>query len=851
MKKRILSITLVLLLVFTLVGCKKNPTDADTPLILSSQELDGVFNPFYSSSAADSNIISMTQISMLGNDANGKVAYGEKEAVVVLDYEEVYDEEEDKTTYYFVLKNNIKFSNGSPLTIKDVLFNLYVYLDPLYTGSSTIYSTDIVGLKEYRTQQADEEEQERFMEQFQILAETRIENLATAAEEIFDDNKNETFTISEFRTLLSDYDDEYLVSDYDKVCALFSEELETDYKNSTGEAYKDVSFKDSNGATYSNLLTTDVEMFLYNEGYLYWNKNDARLESSLTNNVKELKNWTKDKAITTVYNDKLPNSIEQVIYYWNTAVEFNSYLVNAELEKYNKENERTYKNISGIKFINQYNEAVVNGKTYAVPTYASDGSVNNNTNEVLSITINKVDPKAIWNFAFVVAPMYYYSDQEHIDAFDYESNFGVEYANESFLTNVVKNPSKIGVPVGAGPYIACDSNHSTTNVEAGDFKSNNVLYFVRNENYLMGIPSIKYIHYQVVATSNLLNALYNQEIHFVQPNAKPEVIEELKGKKDDGIQYKSVSTSGYGYIGVNAAKVPSLEVRQAIMHSIDTSLTVSYYGTAAKGIYRSISSNSWAYPEGCTAYYPYIGGAIPEDLSVVNPDYADFVKLKGKVAGQKFSEEEQKEFLVSLVESAGYTVGGDGIYVNGDNKLKYTFTIAGSDQDHPAFSAFLNASNILNQINFEITVSTDAQALSKLASGGLAVWAAAWTSPVDPDMYQVYHMDSKASSTKNWGYDKILLNTGGKYNKEYALLEELSELIDAGREITDQNVRAQIYSQALDIVMKLAIELPTYQRDDLFAYNIKVIDESSLNTNLSPYTGLLTDIHTVRLNTEK
>lgn len=854
MNKKILSIMLVLLLIFTLVGCDKTPAD-ETPLLLSSQELDGVFNPFYSSSAADSGIISMTQISMLGNDSSGKVAYGEDEAVVVLDKQEIYDEEEDTTTYYFVLKNNVKFSNGSPLTIKDVLFNLYVYLDPVYTGSSTIYSTDIVGLQEYRTQQADEEEQERFMEQFQIQADTRIYNITTAVEEIIDDHKNESFTISEFRALLDDYatenEIENLISDYDKVCELFKEELETDYKNASGEAYKDVTFKDNNGATYSNQLTTDVEMFLYNEGYLYWNKNDARLESSLTNNVKELKNWTKDKAIDTIYNDVLPMEIEQVILYWATAVEFNDYLVNAALEQYNKDNDRIYKNISGIKFINQNSSVTVNGKTYVAPTYDSDGSVNNNTNEVLSITINKVDPKAIWNFAFIVAPMYYYSDQEHINAFDYESNFGVEYASASFMTNVIKNPDKIGVPVGAGPYIACDSNHSTENVKAGDFKSNNVLYFVRNDNYLMGVPYIKYIHYQVVTNSNLLNTLYNNEIHFVQPNAKPELIEQLKTKKDDGIQYKSISTSGYGYIGINAAKVPSMKVRQAIMHSINTLETVSYYGTAASPIYRSISQNSWAYPEGCTSYYPYIGGEIPEDLSVVNPDYADFVREKGKSAGDKFSLEEQKEFLISLVESAGYVIGGDGVYVNGDDKLKYTFTIAGSDQDHPAFSAFLNASELLNSINFEITVSTDATALSKLANGGLAVWAAAWTSPVDPDMYQVYHMDSKASSTKNWGYDKILLNTGGKYSEEYALLEELSELIDAGRETTDQDVRARIYSQALDIVMQLAIELPTYQRDDLFAYNINVIDESSLNTDLSPYTGLLTDINTVRLNTEK
>lgn len=87
---------------------------------------------------------------MLGNDKNGKITYGDSEGVVTKDLQIITEGTENKdqtTTYYFVLKNNVKFSNGSALTIKDVLFNLYVYLDPAYTGSSTIYSTDIVGLK--------------------------------------------------------------------------------------------------------------------------------------------------------------------------------------------------------------------------------------------------------------------------------------------------------------------------------------------------------------------------------------------------------------------------------------------------------------------------------------------------------------------------------------------------------------------------------------------------------------------------------------------------------------------------------------------------------------------------------
>ena len=97
----------------------------------------------------------MTQIGMITTGYENEkvtVEYGDDQAVVVKDLSIVHNDETDKTVYTFVIKNGIRFSDGQPLTIEDVLFNMYVYLDPVYTGSSTMYSTDIVGLRNYRTQ---------------------------------------------------------------------------------------------------------------------------------------------------------------------------------------------------------------------------------------------------------------------------------------------------------------------------------------------------------------------------------------------------------------------------------------------------------------------------------------------------------------------------------------------------------------------------------------------------------------------------------------------------------------------------------------------------------------------------
>ena len=872
MMKTILNKIMILLMVFG-VTCALASCDDDTdqtggggvyynnqtdPLVFSSQEVDKVFNPFFSTTATDGNVVGMTQIGMLGNDKDGKnPTYGDDEAVVTKDLQIVTQGIEDvnqTTTYYFVLKNNVRFSNGSYLTIKDVLFNLYAYLDPAYTGSSTIYSTDIVGLQKYRTQQVDENEQDSFKVQFELEAETRIETLIAVSIEIKDEY--DSYTSEEFKEYLLEYEElggvySNLVKDYEKAVELFKEELETDYSNSI-DSYEDIKFKDKDGKLHENLFTTDVEAFLYNEGFITWNKKEGKLSCAFVNDLKELKSWTKEQAINTIMQTKMPDALDEVLSYWNTSITLYDYITNSVIEEYFQNvSERKYTNIEGIKFANFKEPVTVNGVTYKVPEYTDEtrNQVKDGSYEVLSITINDVDPKAIWNFSFGVAPMYYYSDEAHIASFDYENNFGVEYYNQSFMNDVVKNTEKLGVPVGAGPYAASCSSGGISNISAGDFYDLGVIYFEANPYFVMGEPKIKKVRFQVIAANQMLTVLENGQVDYIEPNADPITISKLDGMKDKGIQNKSIKTSGYGYIGINAGKVPSMQVRQAIMHAINTKECVDYYQTTAEAIYRPMSTASWAYPKGTTSYYPYIGSPIPEDLSVVNPFYRNYVTKLGKKAGDTLTEAEQHEFIRDLVESAGYELNADDIYQQGQDVLKYTFTVAGEETDHPAWQALFHASEVLNKVGFDINVTTDANALKKLNDGSLTVWAAAWGSSLDPDMYQVYHIESTATSTLNWGYKQIKANVGGKYDEELSIIQDLSELIERARKTNDQDRRKGLYAQALDLVMQLAVELPTYQRDDLFAYNGSKIDASTLTpeSELTPYNGLISKMYNVSL----
>ena len=94
MTKKILSMILCLALCLsmgaTLTACGGSDGKKADAFVIMTEQLDGLFNPFFYTSSYDGTIVAMTQIGMLTskveNDKVG-VAFGENEAVVTLDYE--------------------------------------------------------------------------------------------------------------------------------------------------------------------------------------------------------------------------------------------------------------------------------------------------------------------------------------------------------------------------------------------------------------------------------------------------------------------------------------------------------------------------------------------------------------------------------------------------------------------------------------------------------------------------------------------------------------------------------------------------------------------------------------------
>ena len=62
------------------------------------------------------------------------------------------------------------------------------------------------------------------------------------------------------------------------------------------------------------------------------------------------------------------------------------------------------------------------------------------------------------------------------------------------------------------------------------------------------------------------------------------------------------------------------------------------------------------------------------------------------------------------------------------------------------------------------------------------------------------------------------------------------------RETTVQADRAEIYADALDLIMGLYVELPTYQRNDLVVFNKEWLDPETLNQNPSATSSVFDKI---------
>ena len=140
-------------------------------LNIGTDRLDGKFIQLYAKADGDKIVNKLTQVNLLTLDRSGRVLYhagsleksnynGTEYAYQgIADIDVSYDSESDITTYTISLRKGLVFSDGTPLTSDDLVFNYYLRLQPDYDGIGDLRKYDIVGLRNYYYNSSQAEEQ--------------------------------------------------------------------------------------------------------------------------------------------------------------------------------------------------------------------------------------------------------------------------------------------------------------------------------------------------------------------------------------------------------------------------------------------------------------------------------------------------------------------------------------------------------------------------------------------------------------------------------------------------------------------------------------------------------------------
>lgn len=433
----------------------------------------------------------------------------------------------------------------------------------------------------------------------------------------------------------------------------------------------------------------------------------------------------------------------------------------------------------------------------------------------MTVHMSEFDATSIYNMSFTIVPLHYYGDVSLYNGVD---SFGFTKGDLSSVK------AKTTQPLGAGPYVFESYNNGVVTLKA-------------NANYFLGKPVTDTLLFQESTDSDYVPGIVTGTFDIAQPSISDATLNAIKDANSNGELVGDTLTTylvdyrGYGYIGINANLVSvggnsgseaSKNLRKGIMTLLsvyrDTVIN-SYYGDRAAVIQYPISNTSWAAPQPTDVGYQIAYSKDVNGNAIYTSDMNDEQKYEAAL-----------QAAIGFFKAAGYTwdeASGKFTAAPEGAKLVYEALIPGDgQQDHPAYGIAVGASNALETIGITLTVNdcNSTTWTNALEANTAEIWAAAWQSTVDPDMYQVYH--SRNANGKNTNSNHYQITD-----------DELDALIIAGRKSSDTDFRKATYKTAMEIIMDWGVELPTYQRKDCTVTSTIRIDNDTMPKDMTPYWG--------------
>ena len=768
-----------------------------TPLVVAYSEFSQKFSPFFSDTAYDGDVSSMTQISLLTTDRVGGIIFnaieGETVAYNGTDYiykgaadtKVVYDEASDTTKYTARLRVGMKFSDGTPVTADDIIFTYYTYLDPSYVGSTTLSSYDIVGLKDYQTQTTSDV-YDKYAAMADAIFAAGVDHVWASTDAWTQEQQDDFWTrlktewVTDVQGIVdyvhANYLADYAMETMGMEPAAISEN--EGLKVAFGMAMWGYGTMDlatgvltaPSGATWDLKTTFPTIEDYYNETYAAYEGDPAAYAGT------ESANGT----------DVLGNVNSAFIGFWGPKDES---MGGAGVA-----------NITGIVKLDDY---------------------------TVEVTVKGFSAPAVYSILGInVTPLHYYGD---VAKYDYANNkFGFDFGDLS------KQESLTATPMGAGAYKFIKYE-------------NRVVYFEANEFFYRGSPKIKEIQFKETVSAEVASGVQTGTVDAGELTGSRSRFEEVASYNSNGditgdkITTNKVDNLGYGYAGVNADTVnvggeAASDASKNLRKGLATVLAVyrdvaidSYYGEAASVINYPISNTSWAAPQPTDEDYKV---AFSTDVAG-NPIYTSDMTPEQKYAAAEAA-------ALGFFEAAGYTVANGKLTAAPEGaKLSYEIIVpAGGTGDHPAFAILTGAQGSLAKIGMELKINDPADTnilWDSLDAGSQELWTAAWGATIDPDMYQVYHSSS-------------IVGEGGSESNHYHIRDaELDQLIVDARKSDDQNYRKAMYKQALDKLIDWAVEIPTYQRQNCVVFSTERIKVETITPDITTFWGWLSDIELLEM----
>ncbi len=802
---RVRKITSLLLTACILLGLAgtalaQSQSTSDT-LVIGYTEFNEKFSPFYSESGYDSDVANVyTGQSLMVTDRMGGIVYNAIEGETIpyngtdyfyhgiADLSVVRDETADTTVYTAKLREDITFSDGVPMTADDLIFDYYVLLDPSYTGTSSLNSYDILGLKAYQTQTPED-----IYNKYDTLVKAIY---AAGADHVWAEGdgwtqeQQDAFWVGLKEAWMSD-----VQAIIDFVVANYNNDEYAAYIESTPAAISaDAGLATTFGMVMWGFAGYDAGVLSYPTTGKSWTLADGTYPTLEESYDEVAAKYAGDPD--TFFSTEMAD-VEST----STLAVAQSAFVEAQA-KTEPEAAAGVPNIAGIKKVDDY---------------------------TVSITVKGFSAPAVYSLlGITVAPLHHYGDTAQ---YDYENNkFGFPFGDLSLVQ------AKTTQPLGAGPYTFVKYE-------------NKIVYLQANDLYWKGAPKIKYIQLKETLDADKTSGVLTATLDVSDPSFNKDTIATIKdangGTLDgDKLTTSTVDNLGYGYIGITSTNVcvggdagsdASKDLRRALFTALALYRDVvvdSYYGEIASVINYPISNTSWAAPQKTDADYKV---AFSTDIDG-NDIYTVDMTMEQKEAAAITA-------ITGYLKAAGYTYDdATGLFTAAPDGalMEYEAIIGGGGTgDHPSFGILTDAKALLAKVGITLTISDVSDfsvLLDKVKSVSAQLFCMAWGATIDPDMYQVYHSNN-------------IIGAGGTDSNQYMITDtQLDQLIMDARNSADQSYRKAIYKAALDRVIDWAVELPVYQRQNAVIFSTERVNIATLTPDITTYWSFALEIEKLELN---